>query len=41
VYPRGTLRQEAQERTIATTMYREMAMHFWREQAETGMQGNR
>jgi hypothetical protein len=33
------VRQEAQEHlTTATTMYREMAMHFWREQAETEMQ---
>jgi hypothetical protein len=34
-------RQEAQERlTTATTMYREMDMRFWWEQAEAEMEGS-
>jgi hypothetical protein len=35
LYRRTGRRQEAQEHlTTATTMYREMEMHFWLEQAE-------
>ena len=40
LYPRTGTRQEAQEHlTTATTMYREMDMRFWPEQAELEPKG--
>jgi hypothetical protein len=40
LYRRTGKRQEAQEHlTTATTMYREMDMRFWLEQAEAEMRG--
>jgi hypothetical protein len=38
LYRRMGKRQEAPEHlTTATTMYREMGMHFWREQADAAL----